>query len=240
MTDKERIYGQRIHKLLQDLHKDRTVLTLHLIGREYERLTIITGILNYKSTAYLTVDYPAGFRERVGDGKPSRLLFQFMGRDKIHYSFRADLKAVLKNDICVNFPDYIEKIQRRKFFRLVPPLGTKIAIAGLSQQEVHVLNISEGGALLSETRAAVEKPCMGADQTICDLRLTSLDNGRRFGIMIRKSLVRRVFKDQDTGKFHYAIQFLHMDTQDRHALGEWIFKCQREVLRKRNLLEGSS
>jgi c-di-GMP-binding flagellar brake protein YcgR len=102
-----------------------------------------------------------------------------------------------------------------------------------------VVNISEGGALLKETNTAVEKPYLKDDQMIRDIRLTGMDDGHKFEIKISKSLVRRVFKDSDTGKYHYALQFLDMDPQDRLAIGQWIFRCQREVLRRRNLLEVS-
>ena len=97
--DSKKIYGKKIFQLLEDLEKDRTILNLHLIGKEYERLTIVTGRVFNEEKAYFLIDYPNGFREALGDGKNKRLLFQFIASDKIQYRFRTTFTKIIRNDI---------------------------------------------------------------------------------------------------------------------------------------------
>jgi hypothetical protein len=59
-------------------------------------------------------------------GKRRFALFDFVGKDKILYSFRTVVGRINGDDIWMEFPEFIERVQRRKFYRIAPPIGTKI------------------------------------------------------------------------------------------------------------------
>ena len=53
---RDRIYGDKIIGLLTLLKKERTVLKLNLLGKDYERLTIVTGLVDEKESSYFLID----------------------------------------------------------------------------------------------------------------------------------------------------------------------------------------
>ena len=234
MVEKERVYGEKILTLLDNLQRDGIILTLHLLGQEYERMTIITDIVTRNGSPYFILDYPKGFRGRIRDSAGGRLYFEFVGRDHIHYSFKASLKKVLENDIWIKLPDYIEKIQRRTHFRLEPPIGTTIyLIKNTRRYEISVRNISEGGALITERKASLKKPNFYVNEDIGEVQLLCQDKVLKFKAKITNAQIKRVIKDPTTGRYTYALHFDEIGQREKNALGDWIFKCQREYLRKR-------
>jgi len=239
MMDSEKIYGQKILQVFENLEKDRTVLNLHVIGEEYERLTILTGRVLNKEKAYFLIDYPKGFKEAVGDGKNKRLFFQFIASDKIRYRFRTTFTKITRKDVWVKFPDYIERIQRRKFFRIAPPMGTTIFFyKGAERCEASVVNISEGGVLLSHNGPPHEGLDLFKDEPISDLHLRCIEKSLKFELDIDKAVIMRVEHIPEVNRMTYALQFVGMDKTTRNDLGDWIYRCQRDFLRRRNLLDG--
>ena len=107
MEDTDRIYVKRRFALFDQLQKDRVVVKLTLLGEEYERLTIITGVFTENGTPYVIIDIPTGFRETFQDDKKKKVLFDFVGKDKILYSFRTVVGRINGNDICMEFPEFI-------------------------------------------------------------------------------------------------------------------------------------
>jgi hypothetical protein len=129
MEDKDRIYGKRRFAFVDQLQNDWIVITLNLLGKDYERLTIVTGVVTENGTPYILVDIPDGFRETLKGDEKGTVLFDFIGKDKILYSFRTVVRRVTENHIWIEFPEFIESVQKRKHYRVVPPLGTRIYFA---------------------------------------------------------------------------------------------------------------
>lgn len=240
---RDRIYGDKIIGLLELLKKERTVLKLNLLGKDYERLTIVTGLMVENKSSYFLIDYPRGFKEVLEDSGPDdiheqRMAFEYIGSDKIPFAFRTVLDRIQGRNIWVKIPEFIERIQRRKHFRIEPPIDTKILfIRDTKKHENSVLNLSLGGALISP----LVKPTLGSrlypGEIIRNIRLIAHKKVFKMRIHIKKAMVRRAGKDSETGRYFYALRFMEIEKEDKKDLEKWLYKWQRVILQKRSLLE---
>ncbi|MBW1800472.1 MAG: PilZ domain-containing protein [Deltaproteobacteria bacterium] len=234
--DLEKIQGKQLLKLFEDLEKDRTVMNLHLLGVDYERLTIVTGRVSKQKTDYFLIDYPRGFKEAVEDGKNTRLLFQFVASDKIQYRFRSTFTKITRKDVWITFPDAVERIQRRKSFRMAPPLGTVLFFHKEGHLfESSVVNISEGGVLLTHNGRFHKGFNLFKDESISNLHLKCNEKSLKLELDIDKAVILRVEKRTDVNRLTYALRFVHMNNRAKNELSDWIYRCQREFIRRENL-----
>ncbi len=237
MEDTDRIYGKRRFALFDRLQKDRVVVKLTLLGKEYERLTIITGVSTENGTPYVIIDIPTGFRETFQDDKKKKVLFDFVGKDKILYSFRTVVGRINENDIWMEFPEFIERVQRRKFYRITPPIGTKIYFEVDSRKyEAGVVNLSEGGVLITQSERFHKETKLSDGGYIKNINLICEEQRLRFQIGIKTGVIKRLLINSNTSRYTYAIQFIGIEDREKNGLQDWIFRIQREFLRKQNLL----
>ncbi len=238
----DRIYGDKIIDLFEQLKEDRTVLKFNLLGKNYERLTIITGLIDENKTSYFLIDSPRDFEEVLQEAAPQdtneqRMVFEFIGRDKVPFAFRTVLDETQGRDIRIKVPDYIKRIQRRRHFRIDMPAGTKIIFKRDTKKcENSVLNLSLGGALITP----LDKPAPGSrlypGETLRNIKLIVQKRIFKIRIGILKAVVRRAGKNSETGRHFYALRFTEIEKEDKNNLEEWLHKWQREVLRRRSLL----
>ena len=237
MEDKDRIYGKRRFAFFDQLQKDRIVITLNLLGKDYERLTIITGVVTENGNPYILIDIPDGFRETLKGDEKGTVLFDFIGKDKILYSFRTVVGRVTENDIWIEFPEFIERVQKRKHYRIVPPLGTRIHFAMDDREcEVSVVDLSLRGALISQSERFQKEVKLSNGEYIKNINLICEEKSLKLQIGIKKALIKRIVKNPATGRYSYALQFIDIDMRENSELEDWIYSAQREFLRKRNLL----
>jgi c-di-GMP-binding flagellar brake protein YcgR len=236
--DTDRISEKQIRDLLKQLEKQRTVLTLNLLGKDYERLTIITGFKKINNIPHFIIDYPHEFKEKVGEGGNDRIKFEFIGSDKIQYVFRSTITGVAADGILVKFPAYIERIQRRRFFRVAPPLGTKLIFLWNARRlALDVINISEGGALINQEKKGEKTRGLAVSDYLTSVYFFCPEKDFKLKVAIEKALVKRIEQDPETDRQHYAVQFLNMDQKETNRLNNFIYNYQREILRRRYLLE---
>jgi c-di-GMP-binding flagellar brake protein YcgR len=234
----DRISEKQIRDLLKELQKHRTVLTLNLIGQNYERLTIVTGFKKLGNTSCFFIDYPHEFKEMVAAGSNPPIKFEFIGLDKIQYVFRSTVTDLLPEGILVKFPAYIERIQRRRFFRIAPPLRTKLIFQWHAERlALDVINISEGGALINQGKMGEKTRGLALNDSLTNVYFFCPEKNFKLKVAIEKALVKRVEVDAETGRQHYAVHFLSMNQKEINILNNFIFNYQREILRRRYLLE---
>ncbi|MBW1768503.1 MAG: PilZ domain-containing protein [Deltaproteobacteria bacterium] len=237
MEDKDRIYGKQRFALFDQLQKDRVVIKLNLLGKDYERLTIITGVVTENGTPYVLIDIPGEFRETLQDDKKGRVLFDFIGNDRIPCSFRTVVHRITKDDIWLEFPESIERIQRRKHYRIAPPIGTRIHFqVDEGKYEANIVNLSQGGALIIQSERLHKEVKLSEGEYKKNVKLICQEKDLGLKILIKKALVRRILKNSETGKYSYALQFIDIENSIQRELNDWIYRAQREFLRKRNLL----
>jgi c-di-GMP-binding flagellar brake protein YcgR len=233
--DTERITGKLKQDLIEQLKKDKVALQMVLAGRDYERLTMIAGLQAEKGKPFLLIDCPRGFSEDVPNGQGARIKLEFQGKERIQYAFHSRISRVSEDDLWLEMPEFIERVQRRQYFRITPPQGTKVSFFRSGDSiESELVNLSEGGVLLKPLSRGRR---LEVGETIRNLRLRCRLENVSAEIQIDKAVVRRQQEDQRTGNVSYAMQFQSLDTKERRPLQEFILNCQREVLRRRALLE---
>ena len=237
MIDLEHIRGDRIKKVFADLKRSKTLLKMRLVGKNFERLTLVTGTRKRFNKQYFLLDIPNGFQEAAGNKEEWRITYAFTGKDQIQYTFTSTGGEVYRNQLCIRFPEVINRNQRRKNFRLEAPEGTvvKILIAGQEFQE-KVFDVSLGGALIALRCLADE--CQGelpfqVGDFIEDLRLILPDDPAEIQIDIKKAEVMRLDDTDPMAKTCCGLKFIEIDKHQAEVLTQYIYQSQRQFLKNR-------
>ncbi len=237
MENPEKIEDKDLLNLLKALQKDKTLINMNLPGRDFDRITIVTRVRNRRQNPLFLIDYTQGFRESVGDVKDVKMHFEFSREDKVNYSFSTYGWEIYRDEIGVRFPEFIEREQRRKDFRLAVPSDTKLYIqVDSTLLEMKVLNVSLGGilAVLVGRKAGYEgETIFNAGEYLSDVEMVFPLEGGDLRVYIEKAMVVRLEEDPSTDKSSCALQFISMGEKEEKALTEFIYKYQRHVLQKK-------
>lgn len=237
MEDAEIIRHKRRFDVFKQLQNDKTLVKMYVLGRQYERLTVVTGTYFKKKTPYFLIDHPEGFTKAVANDDSCRIHFEFVGNDNLVYSFKTTGKATIGGEICIRFPEVINRAQRRKNFRMAPPLGTKMYISrGLGRLEMNVIDISQGGALVRPVNLDMEYPNISPFKVGSKLRnieLTFPFEEKVLRVHVDEAQVRRLGKQPATNRINFALQFTDIQKSQEKILIDLIFTHQRNALRKR-------
>lgn len=232
------IFGDSILNLLDLLKKNRIVVKFLLLGGDYERLTIVTGVNHEEDTPFFLVDYPEGLEEAIQELESQRVYIEFLGPDRVLYAFRTIIEGNEGQDVRVRIPSAIKKIQRRKHFRIVPPLGTCMIFTreGI-REENSILNLSVSGGLISPTKKPRADLRLYPGDHVRDLEVVNNRKLSHVRIKIKETIVKRAGRYPETGHYYYALQFLEWRKKDIRNLEKWLNIWQREILQKRSLLK---
>jgi c-di-GMP-binding flagellar brake protein YcgR len=233
----DKITGNSRLALLQLIKKESITVQLILTGHNFERLTIVADLKEEGGKSFVVVDCPDGFVEEIPNFTGAAVKVEFLGVDRVQYAFVSRVVRIDRTDLYLEMPEYVEKVQRRQFFRIAPPLGAKITISRIGRpQDASLINVSEGGALVvvKEHVRGLPKPAVG--ETLLNIRLRCVTENLQTEIKIGKATIVRVQTEPRSEQTACALEFLQMDPRERRLLQEFIFLCQREILRKRNEL----
>ncbi len=239
MTEQpEKIQGKNIFDILQQAKIDRTLINLHLTGSKYENLTVITDIRVKNNNPFFSIDYTKGFKEAVVDLDACKLKFKFIGKDNIHYKFSTSGAQISHNNnkIWIKFPGAIERMQRRKNFRIDAPISTIIFYKENStEHKINVTNISAGGAhgaVAYVDNKTQKELAWEAGKILRDLELV-FQSKKNATVYIKEASVIRLHKHTQKKQYNFAINFSDISQNEKNILIELIYKFQRESLRKR-------
>jgi c-di-GMP-binding flagellar brake protein YcgR len=163
--------------------------------------------------------------------------FEFIGNDNLQYAFRTTAEEIVGDEIWVRFPEVINRFQRRKNFRLSPPLGTKLYISGDSaEHEMSVINVSQGGVLgtlFSLEKGSQNALLLTAGNRLKNVGLAFPSEESVLRVQVKEALVIRVGKHPETDQNICALQFTDIKKSQEKILIEFIYRFQRDLLRKR-------
>jgi len=217
--------------IFKQLEKDKTLIKMHLLGTDYDRLTMITGIRTRKKEKYFLIDNPKGFKEAVSRIDVLKVRFEFVGNDNLMYVFRTSGGKISGDKILIRFPEGIERIQRREHFRIETPFETKLYFEKDSVKfEMNILNISLGGNL---AYSVGKKAILKVGEEFRDLELVFPSENEDMVVRVEMALVRRVEEEQGMNQFRYGIYFVAIEKSDKKVLNEIIYELQKDYLRKR-------
>lgn len=239
MTGAEKIQGKKLVRLMEQVQREKIMLSMRLVGQNYERLTMVTRIPSNEKASFFAIDPPRDFRNTVSKLGTWEIHFNFNGPDNLEYIFTTSGGKFYDNEIQINLPDYIERLQRRRYFRLSVPAGTKLFFeSDQVQREINLINISMRGTLgLLKTfnEKDQKKPILKKEDYLKDIKIIfpsdTEDNKRE--VNVNKTIIRRAEHDPQKNMDLYAFEFVSIDRDQERKLIQIIFNLQRLFLQKK-------
>ena len=227
------IQGKNKFDIFEQLRKDKTLIQMRLLGADYEQLTIIIDIQARKNMLFFLIDYPKGFKEAVSDIKVWKMRFEFIGNDNLQYIFRTSGGEIIGNQICIKFPESIERIQRREHFRIEVPLETKLHFKKQSADiEMNVIDISLKGALVNSVQIQ-KNVVLKSSENLKNVKLVFPSEKKDLVVHTKKVSVKRVEKDSQSKRYIYGLYFAKIEKNEEILLTKIISKLQIKFLQKR-------
>jgi hypothetical protein len=239
MSGAEKIQNKKVFRIMEQLRQNKTMLSMRLVGQNYHRLTMVTEILKEKHTAFFIIDSPRDFKSTITKLGTWEIQFNFRGRDNLEYVFATFGGDFLDEQPRIPFPKYIERLQRRRHFRLSVPAGTKLFFdLGQIRQEINLMNISMSGFLgiLKTTIGRNQKkPVLQRKDTIKNIEIvfpSDISNSEK-KLIVNKAIVRRAEYDPKRKADIYAFEFESIDKDQEKMLIESIYNLQRLILKRK-------
>jgi len=241
MEERSQIRGERIVQILEALKADKTHINLRLRGVDgYERLTMINDIRQNSEGIDLILDPPRGFQSAVSREPRWRLQLTFTGQDGLEYHFNTQGGRIENDGIYVPAPETLHRVQRRKAYRVETPLGTLMALTMNGEPlALDLINISQTGGLGIVRRLKRKglsfDPIFKMGEHLFNLVIDCPggDDTPPSKATIKKAVVRRIEMDNEQYRHRYALEFLEVPPADQRTLVAFIYRVQRELLRKR-------
>ncbi len=239
MSDPGKIEGRKRDDLFDSLIASRTIISVFVVGTDFQRLTCITDVEQTKEGKRLVVDCPEGFSRAMAKTERLDLRFNFNGSDQLEYIFSTSGGTVYGRALKVPFPEYVERLQRRKNFRIDTRPGTRMFFSSRKVEgQIDLINISLGGAyglLVKHSDKNLKGSLFKANQRLYKIRIVfppdkDMDEQT---VNIRKAEVRRVERNRERKQYKYAFEFMDIDKQELQGLTKAIYHIQRQFLQKR-------
>jgi len=224
-------------QLLEELRNSRLPVQMELLDGDYDRITHVNGIRSRRSTAYFRTESSRSFVTAIGGKKSWQTRFAFFGKDNIQYVFRTEGWKVSTDGIWHRFPEFIERRQRRKYFRLDLPLQANIFLTvGPGQYKLTAIDISIGGIfgeLVDFDGPTQEGPPWSVGDRVKDLVLEVDFDGKSNRIPIQEGILRRSDKELSDKKYKYAFEFAEIAKSEETTLVDLVYDLQRKILKER-------
>jgi len=225
------IQGKNRLDIFEQLRKNKTLIQIYLLGKNYRRLTIVTNIQYIKNSFVFFIDYTKGFKEAVSNIEVWKIRFEFIGNDKLKYLFRTSGGEIIGNEICIKFPEFIERIQRRAHFRIEVLVETKLHFKKESTDiEMNVINISLKGALVN---SVPKNTILTSGEKLKNVKLVFPSGKKTTVIYIKKVLVKRLKKNSESKRYTYGLYFAVTEKKEEILLKKIISELQTNFLQKR-------
>lgn len=237
MSDPEKIQGDKLIEIFRYLVEKRVIIAMQMVDADLERLTCVTQVS--EAPPSFVVDLPEDFKISVNKADELKLRFNFNGPDRLEYLFAATGGQANHRELRLPLPEYLERIQRRKDFRMDTPVGSKLF---LKIDKLHAVlglnNISLGGAfgtLLKHNHKTLSGSLLAENQHIdnAGILIPSTEDRDEIIIIIKKIEVRRILHDLERKIYKYAFQFIEMDPREKSKLTQAIYAIQRQFLKRR-------
>jgi hypothetical protein len=239
LNDPGKIQGAKLDALFEELIAKRTIISVYVVGTGFERLTCIMATEQCPSGKCLLIDQPDEFNKAAGQPEQWNLRFNFNGPDQLEYIFSTRGGGYSGRNLKVPFPEYVERLQRRKDFRIMTLPDTKLIFAAKKLKGViDLINISLGGAfgaLRKHNQKDVSGSLFALDQRLYKIGLifpADKEINEQL-VVINKAEVRRIEHDKERKIFKYAFEFKEIDKNERQKLTQAIYHIQRQYLKNR-------
>jgi c-di-GMP-binding flagellar brake protein YcgR len=237
MAESEKIGGDGVTRIFEELLQRKTHLKLILIDTDFHHLTIVTALRTQKPDPSFNIDTPEGFREATADIDTWHIRFEFTGKDNIKYIFKTVGGEITDGQIKIKLPELVERRQRRRLFRINAPAGTLICFTiTATRYEFEVIDISLGGSLAVLVQAdsdVFQEPPLHDMDELKDVELVFPVGIYRKPIRIKTAEIKRTKKNPEASRYEIAFEFTELSNPHKKLLTDLIYRLQRQHLRKR-------
>jgi hypothetical protein len=239
LNDPGKVQGERLTALFTELILKKVIISIFVVGTGFERLTCVSSVERNSEGNYLLIDRPDGFSQFAGNGDSWNLRFNFNGPDHLEYIFSTRGGELCGPNLKVPFPEYVERLQRRKDFRILTVPGTKLLFAVDNFKGViDLINISLGGAfgVLRRIKSKAHGgSLLAVNQCLHKVGLIfpadkEMDEQL---VVVNKAEVRRIEHDKERRLYKYAFEFMDIDKEYKQKLTRAIYHIQRLYLKNR-------
>ena len=244
MANIEKIQGDAILQLFNQLKKEKIPIKVKLVNGDYEHLSQLKDLRKRLRTHYFLIDFNDRFHKATEDLEDWRLHFEFTGQDGILYAFESGKNDASRGTNWLKLPEVVHRYQRRSLFRLEAPHGTRLYFnVNESRYKLLVINVSLGGTLgvlVSLTRQMEQELQLNHSRILenVELKFPSKDGDENESIVnIKRCQIIRQERNQQTNKFECAIAFREISEEEQKKLTELFYQWQRDYLRKRRLFK---
>lgn len=238
MSYADKIEGDTIVEVITALIEDNTLIRIHFGDSGEERLCIINSQRAISNTPYFQIDMPEDIpvpKER--NEWKTELTFDFMGRDRLNYSFTAGGGIFIGDKLWIKLPRQIVRIQQRDNFRIDTPKRSRAEVTIDEKRYALILeNISLGGAYCRARRSlksGIVRLPVKEDSRMTDLRLIIPTDDKNTEIFVQQCRVARIVTDPEKRLVAYGIEFLEIGRQEKSRLTRVIYDLQRHFLKHR-------
>ena len=238
MDTNGKLSQEKALELLKYLEEQRVLVKLVVKGAGFESVTVVTGLRSINKQAQFRIDSPDNFQVVLQGKDSGRLYFEFNGQDKVLYTFEIAPAAEWQgNEVWLPAPEQIDRIQRRRNFRLDAPMGTELVLRQLEPPlKLVVVDFSLGG-LLCVVESAIQQNkknlMLTRGRRLKNIELLFRDKNVTTKVRVTEATIVRTDRNPVTGHSQYAFQFMSMDTNEEKLLTKILYGMQRKLLRKR-------
>jgi hypothetical protein len=239
MGEAGKVQGEKLSELFNSLIAKKVIISMNVVGAGFDRLTCITGTTKDADGSHLLVDPPDDFEEAASVKDLWHLRFNFNGPDHLEYIFSTRGGKFCEQGLKIPFPEHVERLQRRRNFRVNTLTGTQMHFKLKKIQGViDLINVSLGGVygvLTKHNFKFMRGPVLKMDQQVFDVSLVFPGDHDRPGntVYVKKAEVKRVEHDQDRGFYRYSFQFEEIEKEERNKLTQVVYDLQRWHLQRR-------
>lgn len=238
MEDYGKIAKDKATQLFRYLRDKRVLVKLVVKGTGFESVTVVTDIRSIDKLDCFRIDCPDDFHILLKSRDRGNLYFEFNGPDKVLYTFETTPDPGWRNgEVWIPIPEEVERIQRRRDFRLEAPMGTELLLRQLIPPlKMVVLDFSLGGLLcvVASARERVKKNLMlTRGRRLKNLELLFRNENVTTKIRIGEATIVRVETNPVTGYRQYAFQYTNLEKSEEKSLTNVLYRMQRQLLRQR-------
>jgi hypothetical protein len=239
MGEAGKVQGDKLTELFNQLVEKKVIISMNVVGAGFDRLTCITGITRDHDGSHLLIDPPDDFKQAAADKDLWHLRFNFNGPDQLEYIFSTRGGKLVEAGLKIPFPEHVERLQRRRNFRVNAFTGTRMHFKLKKIKGVlDVINISLGGTygvLVKHNFKFMRGSVLKMDQQVYDVSMVfpGDEEDAEATIFIKRAEVKRVEHDQERGFYRYAFAFKEIGKSEQQRLTQIIYGLQRKYLQRR-------
>ena len=234
MPDKnaEIIRGIKIIKnMIQNLIDSKQMSSMRILGTEFNWITYFLQIREGTDLPLILVDHVRGFETALARSLTRKISFEFKDNLDVPCRFETIVRESGSGGIWLEFPQAIQRIEGRKYFRVEAPVGSVItfSLPNGDNEAAGVQNLSAGGIAIKFRKEWVIR--VGDELKHIRVNIPGRDREAAVQFEIPEAVVKRVQK-MGGGKALVGIEFKEISENTRKQIIACVLKIQRVGLRR--------